>query len=110
MGTQGRLHGRFPSLLQMSEHTYRGGELELFARALHWKSYWISVLREYIHGSVLEVGAGIGANTSLLRDRKSTRLNSSHLVISYAVFCLKKKKNKLIEFPLYKKKYKIKEK
>src|SRR3989454_7616162 len=28
------------------------------------------------------------------RDRKSTRLNSSHLVISYAVFCLKKKKRK----------------
>src|SRR5256885_9562809 len=28
---------------------------------------------------------------SLARDRKSTRLNSSHLVISYAVFCLKKK-------------------
>src|SRR2546426_5930816 len=27
-------------------------------------------------------------------DRKSTRLNSSHLVISYAVFCLKKKKKK----------------
>src|SRR5688500_20186779 len=27
------------------------------------------------------------------RDRKSTRLNSSHLVISYAVFCLKKKSN-----------------
>src|SRR5256885_11340007 len=27
-----------------------------------------------------------------VRDRKSTRLNSSHLVISYAVFCLKKKK------------------
>src|SRR5256885_9616466 len=29
-------------------------------------------------------------------DRKSTRLNSSHLVISYAVFCLKKKKNSCI--------------
>src|SRR5256885_16291167 len=29
-------------------------------------------------------------------DRKSTRLNSSHLVISYAVFCLKKKKKKQI--------------
>src|SRR5256885_11540981 len=27
----------------------------------------------------------------IIRDRKSTRLNSSHLVISYAVFCLKKK-------------------
>src|SRR5256885_10531981 len=33
---------------------------------------------------------GYGENLFLL-DRKSTRLNSSHLVISYAVFCLKKK-------------------
>src|SRR2546426_6811812 len=34
------------------------------------------------------------------RDRKSTRLNSSHLVISYAVFCLKKKKKKHVHgFP-----------
>src|SRR5688500_19460860 len=32
------------------------------------------------------------AAMNLARDRKSTRLNSSHLVISYAVFCLKKKK------------------
>src|SRR3712207_8549246 len=32
---------------------------------------------------------------SARRDRKSTRLNSSHANISYAVFCLKKKKNKL---------------
>src|SRR2546426_7792415 len=31
-----------------------------------------------------------------VRDRKSTRLNSSHLVISYAVFCLKKKKKTAI--------------
>src|SRR5207245_11598274 len=31
---------------------------------------------------------------SALQDRKSTRLNSSHGSISYAVFCLKKKKNK----------------
>src|SRR5436190_17238548 len=30
-----------------------------------------------------------------VRDRKSTRLNSSHTVISYAVFCLKKKNSKL---------------
>src|SRR5258708_31848612 len=29
------------------------------------------------------------------RDRKSTRLNSSHQIISYAVFCLKKKKNEI---------------
>src|SRR5258708_24173445 len=32
--------------------------------------------------------------TCILRDRKSTRLNSSHQIISYAVFCLKKKKPK----------------
>src|SRR5436190_13412970 len=32
------------------------------------------------------------------RDRKSTRLNSSHTVISYAVFCLKKKKDALDDF------------
>src|SRR2546429_4014232 len=36
------------------------------------------------------------------RDRKSTRLNSSHGYISYAVFCLKKKKNKSPEHLPYK--------
>src|SRR5438876_12127200 len=35
-----------------------------------------------------------GAAVEFVRDRKSTRLNSSHPSISYAVFCLKKKKNK----------------
>src|SRR5438477_9428006 len=34
-----------------------------------------------------------GARADRRRDRKSTRLNSSHMSISYAVFCLKKKKN-----------------
>src|SRR5690606_42091145 len=33
----------------------------------------------------------VGAVTATTRDRKSTRLNSSHVKISYAVFCLKKK-------------------
>src|SRR2546426_6504933 len=45
----------------------------------------------------MERGAALIASAifwALVRDRKSTRLNSSHLVISYAVFCLKKKKNK----------------
>src|SRR5947207_11683528 len=37
-------------------------------------------------GSLVELNSG---------DRKSTRLNSSHTVISYAVFCLKKKKKKI---------------
>src|SRR5690554_7249359 len=35
----------------------------------------------------------IGVQPAVLEDRKSTRLNSSHVRISYAVFCLKKKKN-----------------
>src|SRR2546426_7133982 len=43
-------------------------------------------LRDYLP----KIGMGEVADVS---DRKSTRLNSSHLVISYAVFCLKKKKN-----------------
>src|SRR2546426_2271246 len=38
--------------------------------------------------------AGGQAGAARAPDRESTRLNSSHLVISYAVFCLKKKKNK----------------
>src|SRR5690625_6716823 len=33
----------------------------------------------------------------IITDRKSTRLNSSHVAISYAVFCLKKKKKKIKE-------------
>src|SRR2546430_7445270 len=39
-------------------------------------------------------------NNARSRDRKSTRLNSSHSQISYAVFCLKKKKNALREAAL----------
>src|SRR2546430_4720797 len=46
---------------------------------------------------VLMLSVGLEAVTAvacgLFRDRKSTRLNSSHSQISYAVFCLKKKKN-----------------
>src|SRR3712207_7401240 len=38
-------------------------------------------------------GSSITACAEVLLDRKSTRLNSSHANISYAVFCLKKKKN-----------------
>src|SRR5437868_9220495 len=36
---------------------------------------------------------GFGETSFRMEDRKSTRLNSSHVSISYAVFCLKKKKN-----------------
>src|ERR1022692_1463858 len=50
-----------------------------------------SVLVSHLAG--YEPGIGRRADTiGMAIDRKSTRLNSSHLVISYAVFCLKKKK------------------
>src|SRR5262245_63855084 len=50
--------------------------------------YQLSYAPEY--GPPPEKGAAIASRVSL--DRKSTRLNSSHLGISYAVFCLKKKR------------------
>src|SRR2546422_8554353 len=43
------------------------------------------------HVSENQIGCGL-ESCGLVRDRKSTRLNSSHGYISYAVFCLKKKK------------------
>src|SRR5438552_14453658 len=45
---------------------------------------------------------GIGINVADYVDRKSTRLNSSHQIISYAVFCLKKKKKKKKNYIVYK--------
>src|SRR2546426_3418698 len=46
------------------------------------------------HGAAAAVAFAEGrVQDAITGDRKSTRLNSSHLVISYAVFCLKKKKN-----------------
>src|SRR5690242_21083843 len=48
--------------------------------------------RQHQHGPALQVAAIPVARAALDdRDRKSTRLNSSHMSISYAVFCLKKK-------------------
>src|SRR5256885_12202493 len=48
---------------------------------------------DYADYEVIVVDDGsTDATAAIVEDRKSTRLNSSHLVISYAVFCLKKKK------------------
>src|SRR5258707_2417351 len=41
-------------------------------------------------------GHALVSNATHLRDRKSTRLNSSHANISYAVFCLKKKNERIV--------------
>jgi SAM-dependent methyltransferase len=45
---------------------YVGGELALFAKAVHWKRYWRDRAEPFIAGDVLEVGAGIGSNTLTL--------------------------------------------
>src|SRR2546426_7278052 len=57
-------------------------------------SVWRKLLAFAGPGYLVAVGYMDPGNWATdLGDRKSTRLNSSHLVISYAVFCLKKKKN-----------------
>src|SRR3712207_8031811 len=79
-------------------------------RAANFKATWSRLQVAFSHqvSAVLRLrrlGSSGGAGASVvgggrgrvgrggLRDRKSTRLNSSHANISYAVFCLKKKKN-----------------
>jgi SAM-dependent methyltransferase len=49
----------------MSDYSYIGSELDIFAKAIRWKSYWCSFLAPAISGDVLEVGAGIGSNTQV---------------------------------------------
>src|SRR2546426_5648947 len=71
-----------------------------FENALPMQGFLQTLLCSVAGLLFLKAVAGFAAAWGLLerqpwaRDRKSTRLNSSHLVISYAVFCLKKKKTK----------------
>ena len=44
-----------------AQGSYSGSELELFAEAHKWRSYWSSQVRGFISGKVLEVGAGLGS-------------------------------------------------
>ena len=48
--------------------SYVGNELQLFAAAQHWKQRLRREIRPFIRGDVLEVGAGIGSTTAILRD------------------------------------------
>lgn len=56
-----------------SEFRYAGSELELFEKARNWKAYWREQIAGFVRGDVLEVGAGIGANTLTLADLKYER-------------------------------------
>src|SRR5690242_20874379 len=71
------------------EH-YRYGD-PISGAQLHLGNAWIMV-KAAKEGT--KNPAQLGYGTQSLTDRKSTRLNSSHMSISYAVFCLKKKKKK----------------
>src|SRR2546430_3677012 len=54
--------------------------------------FWGFLPRSHIVGQPLIIYLSVATDPLRIRDRKSTRLNSSHSQISYAVFCLKKKK------------------
>ena len=56
-----------------TEFQYVGSELALFEKARNWKAYWRRVIAPFVHGAVLEAGAGIGANTRLLRELAHSR-------------------------------------
>src|SRR5256885_3632229 len=71
----------------------------LFAAAVDWKP-----LSDQPASDEVDLYSRSARISTALRnlkrlDRKSTRLNSSHLVISYAVFCLKKKKHRRVVVP-----------
>src|SRR5205814_10482844 len=77
---------------------------EIYTLSLHdalpiscWQKLpWMQKLYEAVkdRSDVQAVSLSMDENPAIVADRKSTRLNSSHLGISYAVFCLKKKKKK----------------
>jgi SAM-dependent methyltransferase len=58
----------------MNEFRYVGSELNLFAAAGNWKSYWSRQIRPFLTGDILEVGAGIGSNTQFLHPGGRCRL------------------------------------
>src|SRR5690625_6284334 len=60
---------------------------------------WLIICCDFIHHPALIFSCDGGVeHFAKVLDRKSTRLNSSHVAISYAVFCLKKKKLHTEEF------------
>src|SRR5438045_5149476 len=71
-----------------------GDQAGLAAYAKHWKKGRLAAVLLLEGADPIEEPSQQDRGEPPLLDRKSTRLNSSHLGISYAVFCLKKKKNK----------------
>src|SRR3989442_9802589 len=65
----------------------------LFPYTTLFRSVWVDGVISALVGLSLIAGNALDETQA---DRKSTRLNSSHVRISYAVFCLKKKKQRLL--------------
>lgn len=57
----------------MADYSYPGEELDIFQRARNWKRYIKKQVRPFLHGKILEVGAGIGTNTILLFSGREMR-------------------------------------
>lgn len=56
----------------MTQFNYQGSELDLFEKATRWKSYYTKVLRPYVGGRVLEVGAGLAGTTTFFLSKQVT--------------------------------------
>src|SRR5688572_32382577 len=67
----------------------------------HTVQHPIQLVKYPIHAVGMSVRYACAHERSQCKDRKSTRLNSSHSQISYAVFCLKKKKKKKNKITTY---------
>src|SRR2546427_9443479 len=68
----------------------------LFPYTTLFRSVWLNRRRYQGRFDTTFYGVPLGTGIAASGDRKSTRLNSSHSQISYAVFCLKKKKRKVV--------------
>src|SRR5438034_5297085 len=90
-------HGENTSAGSAGDGTARGApDLTRSCRTLPPRFQRVARTRADLrHGSRATVRSLYFRAGGRLSDRKSTRLNSSHTVISYAVFCLKKKKKKI---------------
>src|SRR3712207_8509066 len=86
----------YPTLFRSRAFTDEIRPADLGCRAIPRQTVGKFVLDAYLPEPQLQAARGSRtARRVSLRDRKSTRLNSSHANISYAVFCLKKKKHPL---------------
>src|SRR5690606_41361558 len=81
------LHDALPILGLVTVRKPTRRERQHFLQTFHHQRERLLIAVRWIHPMP-------SSKMKVIEDRKSTRLNSSHVKISYAVFCLKKKKNK----------------